>query len=919
MRLFHKKYIQIFVFFTVISLTFGGGAIIVNDWQVGHRSHSIQLPPINWIGYKIEIFLAETKRKFIPDYKIGLPQVRLFISEQAQQALLSDIPTSTKKWKKGYKLNKDGKLKEVKVRHRGDNPANWMYGRKSWRVKSQKKDVTNRIRTFDYISPQGLPWEEYMALLLAKEVGLLTPKFRLVELFINSESSGIVLEKERLDESFLRNAGLMPVNLYKGEQFNTDAKIRVDDSLFNNPGLWSKQATFNHRAEENFSDMGRLINSIRRAETSVDDQRLLSETLPHEIWAKYGAYGIIGNTAHSDFIHNQRIVIDPWTGFAHPVVHDLAGVGTSMAPWDFSASDLTRILNMQPSYLLEKYRELYRLTAQKKVLSAVVTSMQELLEPLKRSIARDFHILQDVYEYDLDRRLLSPEFSINKVLNSLSAMQDLEKKMVQKLSKTPDAQWRSDGHVLFLSVDNELPVGKLFIDIPIGHSAPSEVTLDIDGDGTPTTLDMTLPVKLMNGKLVIDAIWFAERLHASVIKNEHGPFKGNLIIRKTQFRLIFPEKIDVQTVWVENPFSKQKTKLPEGKAEGFLPGPYYRPLVPAPEVKPIEWSGTVKIEEDRVIRHPVVIAPGTEILMSPGVSLVFRDKLRVRGTKNLSVSIRPSLLDQPWGTLALVGPNTEGSAIKHLKAHGGSGDDIDGMRFVGMLSIHNTSDISIDNVHLKNNHVHDDMMHIVYVSNLKMINSSLSDAKSDGLDIDLSNAVILEGVRIVNSGNDAIDLMGSEVIISQSTFTNSGDKGISVGEGSRAVVVNTHLERNVVGIEAKDGSRVQLLHSNLTDNVTQVSAYKKNWRYGEGGHVDIRKSILKGRGGLLAIKKGSTLYVRDSILIPPLPNKKRITIGQNIRNSLENTKVQADYGDGIMYNLGVLSHRPDAHTIGLSE
>ena len=327
----------------------------------------------------------------------------------------------------------------------------------------------------------------------------------------------------------------------------------------------------------------------------------------------------------------------------------------------------------------------------------------------------------------------------------------------------------------------------------------------------------------------------------------------------------------------------------------------------------------MKIEEDRVIRHPVVIAPGTEILMSPGVSLVFRDKLRVLGTKNLPVSVRPSVLNQPWGTVALVGPNTAGSTIKQLKVHGGSGDDIDGMRFVGMLSIHNTSDISIDNVHLKNNHVHDDMMHIVYVSNLKMINSSLSDAKSDGLDIDLSSAVILEGISIVNSGNDAIDLMGSEVIISQSTIMNSGDKGISVGEGSRASVVDTHFERNVVGIEAKDGSKVQLLHSNLINNVTQISAYKKNWRYGQGGHVDIRKSILKGRGGVVAIKKGSTLYVRDSIVIPPLPTKKRITTGQNIRNSLENTKVQADYGDGIMHNLGVLSHLPDAHTIGLSK
>lgn len=919
MRFFHRKYILLLLFVSVMALGAASLTILLKDWQTGHRSHSVQLKPIDWLGYNSEIFLAEMKRKLVPNHEIGLPQVRLYISEQAQKTLLSDVPASTKKWQKAFKLDNEGKLKKVKVRHRGDNPVNWMYGRKSWRVKARKRDVTERIRTYDYISPQGLPWDEYMAFLLAKEMGLITPKFRLVELFINNESSGIVLEKERLDESFLRNAGLMPVNLYKGEQFNIEAKVRVDDSLFNNPGLWSKQATFNHRPEEDFSDLARLINRVRRAETDADDQRLLSEILPSEIWATYGAYGIIGSILHNDWIHNQRIVIDPWTGYVHPIPHDLGSIGLRTGAWDAAANDVTRMLNMQPAYVLAKYRELYRLTAQEKALSAVVKSMHALVEPIRISMERDFHLLQDVYHHDVDRRFLSSEFSINELMNSLSTVEEQEKKVVQQLSKAPDAQWRSEGPVLLLSVDKELPVGKLFIDSPTKVRTPSHVTVDLDGDGVASALDMTIPVKSIDGQLVIDAVWFSERFPASIVKNGRELNHRNLIIRKTQFRLIFPKRIDVQAVWAENPFSNQKIKLPEGKADGALPSPLNRPLVPAAEVEPLLWSGTVKIEEDQVVRHPVEIAPGTKILMSPGASLVFRNQLHIQGTQKRPVTILPSVSDKPWGTFALVGPNTAGSKIEHLGAQGGSGDDIDGLRFVGMLSIHNTSDISIDNVHLKNNRVHDDLMHIVYVSNLKMTNSSLSDARSDGLDVDLSHGVIIEAVSIVHSGNDAIDLMGSDVTVSRSTLMNSGDKGISVGEGARALLVDTRLERNVIGVESKDGSKVQLLHVNLIDNVTQISAYKKNWRYGEGGHVDIRKSILNGQGRNYAIKKGSTFYIQDSITVPPLPIKKRITIGPNVRTSLENTQVHEGYGDGIMAGLEMLLHQPDAHTIGISQ
>ena len=51
---------------------------------------------------------------------------------------------------------------------------------------------------------------------------MLVPEVKLVELFVNNQSHGVYLEKERLDENFLRRNKIMPVNLYKGEDYNNE-------------------------------------------------------------------------------------------------------------------------------------------------------------------------------------------------------------------------------------------------------------------------------------------------------------------------------------------------------------------------------------------------------------------------------------------------------------------------------------------------------------------------------------------------------------------------------------------------------------------------------------------------------------------------------------------------------------------------
>jgi len=104
MNIFHRKYIVLFAVIALLSVLVAGASILQKDWQVAHRGHSVIIQPVNWFGYNLEILLAKAKQKIFSHRDIGLPPVRLYIPEATQQALLSNVPESTKKWREGYRL-----------------------------------------------------------------------------------------------------------------------------------------------------------------------------------------------------------------------------------------------------------------------------------------------------------------------------------------------------------------------------------------------------------------------------------------------------------------------------------------------------------------------------------------------------------------------------------------------------------------------------------------------------------------------------------------------------------------------------------------------------------------------------------------------------------------------------------------------
>ena len=134
--------------------------------------------------------------------------------------------------------------------------------KKSIRFKLRKNGMKSRQRYFEYwpFNP-----ETYLSTKLALETDLLVSSVRLVEILINNQVNGVFMELEKLDENFLRRNNFMPVNLYKGENYNTEQKIGLDENLYNNPGLWSKTSYFNQKKKNNYEDLQEFLKLLQNA------------------------------------------------------------------------------------------------------------------------------------------------------------------------------------------------------------------------------------------------------------------------------------------------------------------------------------------------------------------------------------------------------------------------------------------------------------------------------------------------------------------------------------------------------------------------------------------------------------------------------------------------------------------------------
>ena len=879
------------------AVVFSGITLLYKEWRSGYVIwNQPTYYKINLLTFEIKKILEGLYRPIFATKELGIPEVRLYISQQSQNALMRNLPGNIKTWQEALLAYPNGKLTPVKARHRGDNPVNWAYGKKSWRIKTRKKNLINRKRVFNYIVPQeGDFLANHIAYTLGRWSKVLSPESRMVEVYINDKSFGIYAEVEHLDESFLRNNDIMPVNLYKGEQSGIERQFLVDTDLFSNPNVWSKVATFNQSSKEDFSDLHYFLELVRKSETSEEAFSQLKRVARFKDWAKFSAYQTLVQSWHNNGKGNARFVSDPWRGTIQPIVLDTSA---EFDPINYrprleeAPHSLLWIYHASSEFIVEKYRYLYQFV-QDEILLRMASQIKQLMPDLGKTYSRDQfrleklfvneHLARPAYFQQTSKLIFDEEMNAewNRSIKNLSHFQEY---LINQLEQNPKGHWFEENGGISLIVDGYIPIGQVVFKIAERASTLNSIVWDRDGDGKISKQDTPIPFKVNKNNIALDATWVANRVVKSKQLEKRVFPHGKLVATPTQFNLLLDPPISPVSAIAQNILTGKSHEISNIKSLGNSPRYGNQPIVSESVFPTKVWSAEVEIKRTQIIKHPVKILPGTTIYMHPGSSLIFRNKVRIEGTQNAPVRILSAKQDQIWGVMALHGMQTQGSIISHLEIENGSGSKVNNVNYVGMFSIHETKNVQLNHLVLRNNHKFDDMMHVVYSEGIELKNCQFENAFADALDVDISSIHISQ-CSISNAANDAIDLMGTRALIENSDLLESGDKGVSVGEASEATIINSVFHKNVIGVEAKDGSNVYLINVDMIKNNRQLNAYSKNWRYEIGGTILVSKSFFKASKNKMAAKKGSRITIFDSSFPSGFPKENKNIFMDKLSNT----------------------------------
>jgi hypothetical protein len=803
----------------------------------------------------------------------GVRRINLVVPEASLGELNSRLPDSGFEYVKGG-LYYDGRLRRVKLRYRGDYLNHWSGYKKSWRVKTRRQDLFEGMRRFNLIVPKGVAQlHNYLGYRLAEAMGVMGPHSELVEVILNGRNQGLHELVEQLDESTLRRHGVMPGDLYVGELTAKDAYLEVDHHVFRHPGLWDKVAVNNHypeAANQPLQKLTRLINS----EQTPEVQEQLAEMLDMPAWGNFFAYITLAQTFHYGESHNWRLYFDPARSRFVPVVWDpvswfwLGGTDGKAVP-DIITSRLHELLYQNTDFLLARQRALQRFYESGDA-RRFLQRMTRTAGRASKVIARDPNLIHG-----------NPKASIRAMKQLVAAIEDvfdqLEEEFLGKHGGSASyARLRGNGGIA-LEVSGRQPLVRLTLEYqqPLLRDLRAEV--GFWRNDQPVTADISGAVSVSGTKLTIELPLISrhrqyregiEPLRSRKLRLEPAYYELSLQGVAAGNRLL-----DVTAEWLNG--RQQSLVERDSLAQTSFDDAY--PVVSERPLQELQtWRGQVRVEGLWDSLQPLLIEPGTTVYMGEGAVLRLNHRLLAQGNAEQPVRFVPAPENQkPWGAVVLNGPGADGSRLQYTEFSGGSGVKQPLYEYSGMFSVHDVDGVQIIGCRFSDNRVVDDAVHAVY-SELRFIDSHFERAKSDALDLDISQAVI-EGSSFAHSGNDAVDLMTSKAVIVDTLLTGSGDKGISVGEGSRMVAIGNRIEGNSIGVQSKDGSVAVLVNTSLVDNAVSLDAYKKNWRYGSGGHIYAYLNRVEGPGAGITADKHSRIRINDSYVseLPVLGRKQR--------------------------------------------
>lgn len=237
--------------------------------------------------------------------------------------------------------------------------------------------------------------------------------------------------------------------------------------------------------------------------------------------------------------------------------------------------------------------------------------------------------------------------------------------------------------------------------------------------------------------------------------------------------------------------------------------------------------------------------------MGKDASLVFLGPVRFEGTERDPITVEPAS-GEAWGGIALQGRGTAGARLSHVNVHGGHAPAWRKASFPAMITVHDSRDVSIESCRFGGNQGSDDVLHVAYVQGLRVEDTTVVDSHADAIDLEFADAV-LRRVKVGHAGDDALDLMGSRVVLADAVLVDLRGNGVSAGEQSDVTVHDTLIADATVGLLAKNDSRIAADGSLIFRARTGVRVYTRTVRF--EGDSRVQADVLFVVGSELPVRR----------------------------------------------------------------
>jgi len=766
--------------------------------------------------------------RVLEDNESRLKSFYITIKESNLAKLNSNLPESGRSYVKGYlKIGGEEGFRKIKLRYRGDTNLHWNYTQKSLRIKLLGGETYKMNRVFNLINPpHDFSIIDCVAYDIAREIGLLSPMYEPVRVFINGKFMGVYMFLTQVEEGFLRANRRMPGSIYYGDLTIKDmVSPDIPADLFFDSKLWIKKASRNREQKYNREDIEFFIKNID-TNSSEDFYNFAIRFLNLPKYYAFFALDTLFGAFHHDYAHNHKLYFDPYIGKFEPIEWDLR-YWSAIPAKDLSLYPLFNRFKSNP--LLEAQRDKFAFEILKRYPAEEIVKRLEyykelILPDLKRDIYKDTGVREKFFPKGVAKSFTIDEFrdSIQRYENAIINREKFLKSLYNNT--------------------------KLYYNYRKISEDEYNITLMVEGNS---------PI------LFRDRLFFTRRKYIQGNPLNAPAFlygKTQLVSTPTYFSIILKSP-NLKKYKFINYVTNQRIE-PIYRAD-ITPDRLFEPINLGKSREFVIFSGELNVTRDLILdsNTTAYIYPNTTFNISANVSIFFYGKVLALGTEKKPIIFKSAKPDRPFGAVVVQGEGANGSRFYNIRVSNGTKTIKNLIHYTAPFNIHNLKDFQIKESIFTKNSLGDDLVHIAY-SKGEIENSTFQNGVSDCLDIDISDIKIYSST-FKNCGNDGLDLMTTELLGKNNLFLNTQDKGLSVGESSDVNLTNSIFKRNYIGVEVKDNSILYLIDSRIEQaKFRAINLYRKNRYYDRGGTIFIKNVKIIGNSEVVADKFSKIEYIK---------------------------------------------------------